>query len=269
MNKMPAGIFAAAVLVLGLTALPLAPSEAAAPDTATPMVLDRSGDSLSVRVQWSPAPRAEWYVVEVGDDAGEWSRSVEADASPAVLWAIMGDEATDAYACVTAWNRHPVRGPQEGGSRCVDWTIPGDLAAPGQPGEVQVHPDTLDVAMRHVGPPGAGTTALGLNELWMQPTGYAGSLDLYCVDLPDGRRGWLEAQVAADWTEVRSVPSPGFWPEEGCDMSTVIAEQSGDYRVEVVGEPPGVRTLTAWPGETPVVLREGPILMEVTRVGGG
>ena len=240
--------------------------EPMAPVEATPMITDRDGDSLSVRVSWSPAPRAQWYVAEIGDDAGTWTRSVEADESPATLWAPMIEEEQPAFVCVTAWNRHPVRGPQEGGTRCQSWTVPGDLAPPGQPGDVQVLPDTVEVAIRGVtGPEGASTYALGDNDVWIQGVGQAMGMTLACVDHPSGVRGWLEASVTPDAREIRSVPSPGFWAEPDCAVEFNLADLSPGTDLEILSAP-GVPVLAVHPGATPVLLSDAPIRVRVHAV---
>ena len=263
--KITGSILAALALTTTLAFAAPVP-DADAPASSDALIMDREADSLSVRVSWTPAPRAQWYVVEIGDDAGTWTRAVEEEESPATLWAPMIEAEQPAFVCVTAWNRHPVRGPQEGGTRCQSWTVPGDLAPPGQPGDVQVLPDTVEVAMRGItAPDGASTYALGENDVWIQTVGQTSTLTLACVERPDGIRGWLEATVTPDARELRSAPSPGFWAEPDCAADYELVEQSEGVDMEIVSVP-GVPQLATYPGETPMLLNDQPIRMYVYSV---
>lgn len=267
-----------AALLGAALALPL-PGAMAAPGPATLTVLGAlPADSMLVRVEWSPAPRAQWYVVRVGADDGAWERTVEAESSPASLMAMMDSVPTPAFACVRAWNRHPVRGPQGGGERCVAWTVPADLAAPGTPGDVQVIPDTAEVVVTLLADPALGgdggalnLTSLGDHVVHLLPVGVPqGVADdddffLFCVDRPDGVRGWVEAAVRADYTEVVTVPSPRFWREPGCEIELAFEGASEGVEVEFVDVPPSVRRLEVMPGDVPVLLFDRTTTIRVVR----
>ena len=248
------GLFA-----IGTAAMAGTPEPAGEPVDTEAVILMADADSLLMRVEWSAAPRAHYYVVEIGDNAGTWTSSSTVMTLFAALWAPMTEVEVAAFACVTAWNRHPRFGDQEGGQLCADWTVPADLAPPGAPGDIQVFPDTAGMRIVALSPSGLSLPplrSLGENAVELSYAFRTAAGRQYtCVILPDGREGLVESETVDGWRQ-RTVPSAEFWTFTGC----ATTPSSGNPDLVTVHWYPGTPALSLWPGETPVMLIEDPII---------
>lgn len=108
------------------------------PGTPGIAVGEARNDSVAVTVSWAPAQRAEWYRVEVGNDAGDWVVHRDPATTPTTLTVPLGAGDEPAWACVTAYRQHPSQGPRAGEPRCEAWTVPSGWQDPGSPGSVTV-----------------------------------------------------------------------------------------------------------------------------------
>lgn len=265
MNMVGAFLMSVALMATGVTAVwaGTAATEVAAPDRADVQLLVAEGDSLLMRLQWTTAPRASFYRVEVGANDGEWVRNAATTTLTAAVWVPMTEAEQSAYACVVAWNVHPVRGEQEGGRRCTDFIVPADLAPPGQPGSIEIFPDTssMSIAILSTGGTNLSLPSLGENAVEMSYAWRGTGTQYTCVRFPDGTEGLIESRAVDGWKQ-ETVPNPRIWRLDDCHPEATVVSGSDLVTLHWAPQQP---VLTFWPGVTPVVLVEDMIIFYAHR----
>lgn len=257
----------AALLAAGAGVAYAAPGSVEPPPRSHVELVNETGDSLRVIVSWGPGTRAEFYRLEVGDSAQVWRVDRDTPRLSDTVWVPVTEAPQRAVACVRAVNRSAIRGEQVSEPRCEPWTVPGDVLAPGQPGPIQILPDTVVIAYQMLFEPEFERvlTALGDHEIGAGVIASTTDRLLACVSMPDGQVGFIEAGYR-DGHRVVTAPSPTFFPVPGgCDgaVDFRVLEVTPGYSMEMLEAPPVMTQLAVWPGETPVVLSDARIRIRV------
>lgn len=258
----------AALIAAGAGVAYAAPGSVEPPVTSHVELVNETGDSLRVIVSWGAGARAQLYRVAVGDSAQAWRVEKDTPNLSDTIWVPVTEAPQAAVACVASVNRSAIRGEQVSEPRCEPWTVPGDVLAPGQPGPIQVLPDTVVIAYHMLFEPGfeAHLAALGDHEIGAGVIASTSDQLLACVTMPDGQVGFITAGYR-DGHRVVTAPSPLFHPlPGGCDGQVVfeVLEVTPGYTMEMLEAPPVMTQLAVWPGETPVVLSDARIRVRVT-----